>query len=118
MNLQENINRIKEMMGHTNNDDQENIIRKNHFTNKYGETMNLIEKDNGDVYLKHDDYKNKYIKLDDLVKDYKWSQYGDNYKDEIRLSIILNKEEKDFLCDFLKSTKYDYLIPHIISQKF
>jgi len=86
-----------------------NIVRKDAYANKYGETIDMIETQDGDVYFKHEDFHNQFIKFDDLVK-------GGEFRDNIKLIIIMNLEEKKFVCNFLMGTKYDYLIPHIMNQ--
>lgn len=107
MNLQENIKRIMEVMNHNLYDTEFDSIRRDKYTNKFGETINLVETEDGDVYIKHQDYYNKYIKLDDLIT---------VYPDKTRISLILHDAEKRFLCNFLIGTRYEYLIPHIESQ--
>jgi hypothetical protein len=77
----------------------------------------MLETEDGDVYLKHEDFHNNFIKLDDLIRDYRWSSYGPQYEDEIKLAIGIHKEEKEFITNFLLGTKYEYLIPHILKQK-
>ena len=84
-----------------------NIVKDKIYTNKYGETIHMVEAKDGDVYFKHEDFHNEFIKFDDLVRlDY-----------PVRLAVILNSEEKKFVCGFLSGTKYEYLIPHIMEQK-
>lgn len=84
-----------------------NIVKEKIYTNKYGETIHMVEAKDGDVYFKHEDFHNEFIKFDDLVRL--------NYP--VRLAIILNSEEKEFVSNFLGGTKYEYLIPHILEQK-
>ena len=69
----------------------------------------IMETEDGDVYLKHEDYKNKFIKLDELLN---------KFQDQVYLSIVLHQEEKEFISNFLLGTKYEYLIPHILNQKY
>ena len=83
-----------------------NIVRKDAYANKYGETIDMIETKDGDVYFKHEDFHNQFIKFDDLLK-----------LNHLKLVVILNSEEKKFVCGFLSGTKYEYLIPHIMEQK-
>jgi hypothetical protein len=86
--------------------DNLNITKENAYTNKYGETIDMIETKDGDVYFKHEDFHNQFIKFDDLLK-----------LNHLKLVVILNSEEKKFVCGFLSGTKYEYLIPHIMEQK-
>jgi hypothetical protein len=86
--------------------DNLNITKENAYTNKHGETIDMIETKDGDVYFKHEDFHNEFIKFDDLLM-----------FNPLRLAVILNSEEKEFVCGFLSGTKYEYLIPHIMEQK-
>jgi hypothetical protein len=86
--------------------DNLNITKENAYTNKYGETIDMIETKDGDVYFKYEDFHNQFIKFDDLLK-----------LNHLKLVVILNSEEKKFVCGFLSGTKYEYLIPHIMEQK-
>jgi hypothetical protein len=113
MKLYESIQRIKTLM-ETKSDFS--IVREDNYINKYGENIDMIETEDGDVYLKHEDYKNEFIKFDDLVRVYRWSSYGPKYEDQTKLSIVLHSEEKEFVTNFLLGTKYEYLIPDIIKQ--
>jgi hypothetical protein len=113
MKLYESIQRIKTLM-ETKSDFS--IVREDNYINKYGENIDMIETEDGDVYLKHEDYKNEFIKFDDLIRVYRWSSYGPKYEDQTKLSIVLHSEEKEFVTNFLLGTKYEYLIPDIIKQ--
>lgn len=122
MNLYKNIRRVKLLMESKSefnfvNKDDFNIIREDSFENSYGENIDMFETEDGDVYFKHQDFHNSFIKFDDLVKTYRWSEWGSKYEDETKLAIILNSEEKEFVCNFLMGTKYEYLIPDIMKQK-
>jgi hypothetical protein len=86
--------------------DNLNITKENAYTNKHGETIDMIETKDGDVYFKHEDFHNEFIMFDELLK-----------FNPLRLAVILNSEEKKFVCGFLSGTKYEYLIPHIMEQK-
>ena len=55
MKLYENIQRIKTLM---ETKSEFNIIKEDNYTNKYGENIDMIETEDGDVYIKHKDYKN------------------------------------------------------------
>ena len=120
MNLYENIRRVKLLMESKSefnfvNKDDFNIIREDSFENSYGENIDMFETEDGDVYFKHQDFHNSFIKFDDLVRTYRgWSS---KYEDETKLAIILNSEEKEFVCNFLMGTKYEHLIPDIMKQK-
>jgi hypothetical protein len=105
MKLHENIQRIKILM---ESKPEFNIVKEDNYINKYGESIDMIETEDGDVYLKHEDYKNKFIKLDELLN---------KFQDEIYLSIVLHQEEKEFITNFLLETKYEYTIPYILKQK-
>jgi hypothetical protein len=105
MKLHENIQRIKILM---ESKPEFNIVKEDNYINKYGESIDMIETEDGDVYLKHEDYKNKFIKLDELLN---------KFQDEIYLSIVLHQEEKEFITNFLSGTKYEYTIPYILKQK-
>ena len=104
MKLQEQIIRIQEMMGSKttfNNDiDEKDISRVDEFTNKYDEKITLIEMNNGDVLIKHEDFHNRFILLDSLI-----TKFGD----KVLLGISLHREEKEFLSNFLMGTKYESL---------
>lgn len=122
MDLYENIRRVKLLMESKSefdfvNKDDFNTIREDSFENSYGENIDMFETEDGDVYFKHQDFHNSFIKFDDLVKTYRWSDWGSKYEDETKLAIILNSEEKEFVCNFLMGTKYEYLIPDIMKQK-
>lgn len=122
MNLYENIRRVKLLMESKSefnfvNKDDFNIIREDSFENSYGENIDMFETEDGDVYFKHQDFHNSFIKFDDLVRTYRGSIWGSKYEDETKLAIILNSEEKEFVCNFLMGTKYEYLIPDIMKQK-
>ena len=122
MNLHESIQRIKVLMesvsefNYADKNDL-NVVREDNYLNKYYENIDMLETEDGDVYLKHEDFHNNFIKLDDLVRNYRWSTYGPKYEDEIKLAIGIHKEEKEFITNFLVGTKYEYLIPHILNQK-
>jgi hypothetical protein len=102
MKLYENIRRIKTLM---ETKSEFNIVKEDNYTNKYGENIDMIETEDGDVYIKHEDYKNNFIKLDNLFI---------NYDDQITFFIVLHQEEKEFISNFLLGTKYEYLIPHFL----
>jgi hypothetical protein len=105
MKLYENIRRIKTLM---ETKSEFNIVKEDNYTNKYGENIDMIETEDGDVYIKHEDYKNDFIKLDNLFI---------NYDDQITFFIVLHQEEKEFISNFLLETKYEYLIPHFLNKK-
>jgi len=88
-----------------------NFTRKDTYTNDHGETIYMGETENGDIYFKHDDWKNEFIKFDDIVRILNSNNY-----EIIKLAVILNSKEKNFVCSFLMDTKYKYLIPHIMLQ--
>ena len=122
MNLYENIKRIKLLMEsdlefNFVNKDEFNIIREDSYENKYGENINMFETEDGDVYFKHQDFHNQFIKFDDLIRVYRWSTWGPDYEDQTKLAVVLHLEEKEFVCNFLMGTKYEYLIPDIMKQK-
>jgi hypothetical protein len=94
-----------------------NNIKEETYVNKYGETIHMIETKNGDVYFKHDDFNKEFIKFDNLITILNWSKWNPKEEDEIKLRIILNLDEKQFVSNSLKDTKYEYLIPHINKQK-
>lgn len=110
MDLYENIRRVKLLMESKSefdfvNKDDFNTIREDSFENSYGENIDMFETEDGDVYFKHQDFHNSFIKFDDLVKTYRWSDWGSKYEDETKLAIILNSEEKEFVCNFLMGHK-------------
>jgi hypothetical protein len=106
MKLYENIQRIKMLM---ESKPEFSIVKEDNYINKYDENIDMIETEDGDVYLKHEDYKNKFIKLDELLN---------KFQDQVYLLIVLHQEEKEFISNFLLGTKYEYLIPHILNQKY
>jgi len=111
MNIQENILRIKTLMeSNLKFVDKEklDIKRESSFVNNYGERMDLIETQDENVYLKHEDYHNKFIWLDDLIS---VGPYDAFFK------LTLSKDELRFLTKFLiDSKKYEFLIYHLIRQ--
>ena len=106
MKLYENIQRIKMLM---ESKPEFSIVKEDNYINKYDENIDMIETEDGDVYLKQEDYKNKFIKLDELLN---------KFQDQVYLLIVLHQEEKEFISNFLLGTKYEYLIPHILNQKY
>ena len=95
MNLREDINRIKEVMGL---DRKPEVVRKGELTNKYGEDITMILFDDGEVNFKHTDYGNEFLPLRSLLR--KDSEGNSMFM------VVLNQEEKDFVNNFLRNTKY------------
>jgi hypothetical protein len=95
MNLHEDINRIKEVMGL---DRKPKVVRKGELTNKYGEEITMILFDDGEVNFKHTDYGNEFLPLRSLLR--KDSEGNSMFM------VVLNQEEKDFVNNFLRDTKY------------
>jgi hypothetical protein len=95
MNLHEDINRIKEVMGL---DRKPEVVRKGELTNKYGEEITMILFDDGEVNFKHTDYGNEFLPLRSLLR--KDSEGNSMFM------VVLNQEEKDFVNNFLRDTKY------------
>ena len=95
MNLHEDINRIKEVMGL---DRKPEVVRKGELTNKYGEEITMILFDDGEVNFKHTDYGNEFLPLRSLLR--KDSEGNSMFM------VVLNQEEKDFVNNFLQDTKY------------
>jgi hypothetical protein len=104
MKLQEQIIRIREMMGSdptfVNDIDKGDISKSDELINKYGDKITLIEMNNGDVLIKHRDYYNRFILIDNLIT---------KFMDKVFLGITLHREEKEFLRNFLMGTKYEDL---------
>jgi hypothetical protein len=104
MKLQEQIIRIQEMMGSrttfVDDIDKDDISKSDELINKYGEKITLVEMSNGDVLIKHTDFRNRFMLLDSLI-----SKFGD----KVFLGITLHREEKEFLRNFLMGTKYEDL---------
>jgi hypothetical protein len=95
MNLREDIERIKEVMGIGKKPE---VVRKGEFTNKYGEEITIALFDDGEVYLKHSDYGNEFLPLKSLIRK--------DIEGNSSFMIVLQQEEKDFVNNFLRDTKY------------
>jgi hypothetical protein len=95
MNLHEDINRIKEVMGL---DRKPEVVRKGELTNKYGEEITMILFDDGEVNFKHTDYGNEFLPLRSLLRK--------DSEGNTMFMVVLNQEEKDFVNNFLRDTKY------------
>ncbi len=94
MNLSEDIERIKEVMGIG----KPEVVRKGEFTNKYGEEITMALFNDGEVYLKHSDYGNEFLPLKSLIRK--------DIEGNSTFMIVLHQEEKDFINNFLQDTKY------------
>lgn len=80
-------------------------VKKKSFKNKYGEEMTLILTIDGDILFKHDDYKDKFIPLDNL--------YNPMMVQKSNLTgfmLSLDKDEKEFFNNFIKGTRYKSLM--------
>jgi hypothetical protein len=95
MNLSEDIERIKEVMGIGKKPE---VVSKGEFTNKYGEEITIALFDDGEVYLKHSDYGNEFLPLKSLIRK--------DIEGNSSFMIVLHQEEKDFVNNFLRDTKY------------
>ena len=95
MNLNEDINRIKEVMGI---EMKPKVVRKAKFTNKYGEEITMVLFDDGDVNFRHSDFGNEFFPIKSLIR-----QDSDG---NLMFKVILHQEEKDFVNNFLRDTKY------------
>lgn len=94
MNLSEDIERIKEVMGIR----KPEVVRKGEFTNKYGEKITMALFDDGEVYFKHSDYGNEFFPLKSLIRK--------DIEGNSMFMINLHQEEKDFVNNFIRDTKY------------
>ena len=95
MNLNEDINRIKEVMGI---EMKPKVVRKAEFTNKYGEEITMVLFDDGEVNFKHTDFGNDFFPIKSLIRK--------DFDGNLRFKVILHQEEKDFVNNFLRDTKY------------
>jgi rRNA pseudouridine-1189 N-methylase Emg1 (Nep1/Mra1 family) len=81
---------------------EEDIVKKEEFTNKYGERIIMIEMSDGEVLIKHSDVNEKFMLFDSLIQ-----KSGDHY----RLRIYFNEEERGYIASFFNGTNYESLIP-------
>jgi hypothetical protein len=95
MNLREDIKRIKEVMGI---EMKPKVVRKDKFTNKYGEKITMVLFDDGDVNFKHTDFGNEFFPIKSLIRK--------DSDGNLMFKVILHQEEKDFVNNFLRDTKY------------
>jgi hypothetical protein len=95
MNLREDIKRIKEVMGI---EMKPKVVRKDKFTNKYGEEITMVLFDDGDVNFKHTDFGNEFFPIKSLIRK--------DSDGNLMFKVILHQEEKDFVNNFLRDTKY------------
>ena len=95
MNLNEDINRIKEVMGI---EMKPKVVRKAKFTNKYGEKITMVLFDDGDVNFRHSDFGNEFFPIKSLIRK--------DSDGNLMFKVILHQEEKDFVNNFLRDTKY------------
>ena len=95
MNLNEDINRIKEVMGI---EMKPKVVRKAKFTNKYGEEITMVLFDDGDVNFRHSDFGNEFFPIKSLIRK--------DSDGNLMFKVILHQEEKDFVNNFLRDTKY------------
>jgi hypothetical protein len=94
-NLREDIKRIKEVMGI---EMKPKVVRKDKFTNKYGEEITMVLFDDGDVNFKHTDFGNEFFPIKSLIRK--------DSDGNLMFKVILHQEEKDFVNNFLRDTKY------------
>jgi hypothetical protein len=80
---------------------EEDIVKKEEFTNKYGERIIMIEMSDGEVLIKHSDVNEKFMLFDSLIQ-----KSGDHY----RLRIYFNEEERGYIASFFNGTNYESLI--------
>ena len=95
MNLNEDINRIKEVMGI---EMKPKVVRKAKFTNKYGEEITMVLFDDGDVNFRHSDFGNEFFPIKSLIRK--------DSDGNLMFKVILHQEEKEFVNNFLRDTKY------------
>jgi len=81
---------------------EDDIVKKEEFTNKYGERIIMIEMSDGEVLIKHSDVNKKFMLFDSLIQ-----KSGDHY----RLRIYFNEEERGYIASFFNGTNYESLIP-------
>ena len=81
---------------------EDDIVKKEEFTNKYGERIIMIEMSDGEVLIKHSDVNKKFMLFDSLIQ-----KTGDHY----RLRIYFNEEERGYIASFFNGTNYESLIP-------
>lgn len=74
------------------------VVRKAKFTNKYGEEITMVLFDDGDVNFKHTDFGNEFLPIKSLIRK--------DFDGNLRFKVILHQEEKDFVNNFLRDTKY------------
>ena len=80
---------------------EDDIVKKEEFTNKYGERIIMIEMSDGEVLIKHSDVNKKFMLFDSLIQ-----KSGDHY----RLRIYFNEEERGYIASFFNGTNYESLI--------
>jgi rRNA pseudouridine-1189 N-methylase Emg1 (Nep1/Mra1 family) len=80
---------------------EDDIVKKEEFTNKYGERIIMIEMSDGEVLIKHSDVNEKFMLFDSLIQ-----KSGDHY----RLRIYFNEEERGYIASFFNGTNYESLI--------
>ena len=95
MNLNEDINRIKEVMGI---EMKPKVVRKAKFTNKYGEEITMVLFDDGDVNFRHTDFGNEFLPIKSFIRK--------DSDGNLMFKVILHQEEKEFVNNFLRDTKY------------
>ena len=81
---------------------EDDIVKKEEFINKYGERIIMIEMSDGEVLIKHSDVNKKFMLFDSLIQ-----KTGDHY----RLRIYFNEEERGYIASFFNGTNYESLIP-------
>ena len=74
------------------------VVRKDKFTNKYGEEITMVLFDDGDVNFKHTDFGNEFFPIKSLIRK--------DSDGNLMFKVILHQEEKDFVNNFLRDTKY------------
>ena len=82
---------------------EDEIVKKEEFINKYGERIVMVEMNNGDVLIKHSDVGNKFMLFDSLLQ-----KTGEHH---YRLRIYFNEEERGYIASFFNGTNYESLIP-------
>lgn len=81
---------------------EDDVVKQDEFINKYGETIIMLEMNDGEVLIKHSDVDDKFMLFDSLLQ-----KTGDHY----RLLIYFNEEERGYIASFFNGTNYESLIP-------
>jgi len=74
------------------------VVRKAKFTNKYGEEITMVLFDDGDVNFRHSDFGNEFFPIKSLIRK--------DSDGNLMFKVILHQEEKEFVNNFLRDTKY------------